>query len=393
MTNLKSLRNILSENKYEDKTGKRAQDYEGWSWRQDIMKRDPPSESEIDHARSDIHMGQDAWGDSLHRQSKESRDDHLSSLGSSFDKDKHLRPLSVPERRYMKHVYHNHLLPAQHEQGLSQKYGDASSYRNATIKRRAALKEIGSHFGKVWKDLAHQSTITVKTPENHHASNILNDLGISEVSREKRDQRKQGVFPAAFGTKGHTGAGTEFAVDKNTGVKAIHTKQKIKVRMNRHNDALADREAFRKEKLKESLRESRIGDAWKAWKLHTRDERRRGNKLMHPGVQAAAVGYVAANLGAAAHSAMTGDLGTAAQHTMFALGTVSPLLVNHPSEAKRIYKHIRAQPERDQRRKNHEEYKKNQAVFDAERASKQGIRDKINQRRRDRYASKKKPSE
>lgn len=142
---------------------------------------------------------------------------------------------------------------------------------------------------------------------------------------------------------------------------------------------------------KTTITEGRARDILKAYQLHTRLERNKtgGNLGMHPLVQAGAAVVAADHIGHAIHNTIVGDYGNASMRAMGALGVVSPYLVNHPREIKRIYKHLRDQPKRDAAWAEHKAQKEAQAKSDAERIAKKVIRDKVNAKRRETYAKKK----
>lgn len=142
---------------------------------------------------------------------------------------------------------------------------------------------------------------------------------------------------------------------------------------------------------KSTITESRARDLLKAYQLHTRLERNKtgGNLGMHPLVQAGAAALIATHVGHAIHNAAVGDYPSAVMRAAGAITTASPYLVQHPTEIKRIYKHLRDQPKRDAAWAEHKTQKEAQAKFDAERIARKVIKDKVNAKRRETYAKKK----
>lgn len=161
-----------------------------------------PTDSEVDHYRmQEFHQAQNSYGENMHRLSTESRDEALKSLGPDFNMHKHLRPLSVDEKRYMKHIYFNHYRPAQQEMEHAKSTNNPQRYQEARIARRAALVEVKHHFGQVWSNAMHMSSFENRTPKQENAVNALHTLGMSEVPDNVRQARREGNSPAPYRTE------------------------------------------------------------------------------------------------------------------------------------------------------------------------------------------------
>lgn len=135
--------------------------------------------------------------------------------------------------------------------------------------------------------------------------------------------------------------------------------------------------------------EGRVKDIVKAWRIHTRDERRRGNRWMHPGYQTALAATAIGHLASGASHIVSGDYSSGLASASLAIPPIA-LYGDHYSEIKRVYKKLREQPKNQQKWNEFEQRQAKQKEIDTQNLAKRALRDKINARRRDAYAKKKK---
>lgn len=109
--------------------------------------------------------------------------------GRNVDIDHELRPLSIPERKYMRHLFFEHYKKsgALINAGMSMKKDPAMKSmgddlaRVGRAYRQGVLQEISHHFGKIWAEIV----------ADHSKHDELHKYGLSSVSNHKMQRQKK----------------------------------------------------------------------------------------------------------------------------------------------------------------------------------------------------------
>lgn len=151
----------------------------------------PIEDHEIDHHRSNwLHSATDNDGRNLKAESERAQEDVYKTMPDSWKEggtrhiDTHIRSLSIPERAYMRHIYFNHFQTGIKDKQDAIQNKNPRKYRDAQIRIKASTREVGEHFGEIWK-----SAMSSSKPEDKAA---FHQLAIASIGKTHRaEQRKK----------------------------------------------------------------------------------------------------------------------------------------------------------------------------------------------------------